>query len=520
MSDSRLEHCAGPERFSESVLWQLQQDYFVQKGIDAWRLHEVPNYIVSNPVFAGRYAEMVWAFLEDRIRLEGKLPAPVTICELGAGSGEFAFHFIRQLIQLCENAQQDIPATFRYVLTDFADSTLSFLKSHPRFRSWIGKGIMDVARFDVLKDTQMTLQVSGETIAPGCLKSPLVVIANYLFDSIPQDLVRLKNNKAEMGFVSVSFSQDSDAAARLKNCDISYSYHSVIEPVYSDPLSGGLFLEYKTVLKDSYLLFPEKGWQVIQKLEKLSVKGLLLLSADKGITRMDQLEGHPLPEIQSHGSISMPVNIHALTRFAEITGGISRLPEKENLDFNVFALVLGDQANKHASFEKAYKFCTGLKDPYDYYLNSKHLRLTANGLSLQEMVFAVIQSEYDANLFVYFLPNLLSNSGEYSDEEKKNLAQLIDKVWDAYYPLGEKLDLGYQLGCLLYSILEYQAALRYFHYSVSIYGAFTGIYYNMALCHELLGQKKQAIELLQKVLLSDPSNKTALEKLSQFGTAK
>ncbi len=518
--DSKSVHSGGPERFSESVLWQLQQDYFVQKGIDAWRLREVPNYIVSNPVFAGRYAEMVWAFLQDKVSLEGTLPAPITICELGAGSGEFAFHFIRRMIRLCENGQQDITAAFRYVLTDIADSTLSFLKSHPRFRSWIDKGILDVARFDVLQDTQLALQVSGETIGPGDLENPLVLIANYLFDSIPQDLIRLKNGSAEMGSVSVSFSHESDAAAQLKNCSITYSYQPVIEPIYSEPLSERLFQEYKTVLKDSYLLFPGKGWQVLQKLEQLSVKGLLLLSADKGITRMDQLEGHPLPEIQCHGSISMPVNIHALARLTEISGGVSLLPEKENFDFNVFALVLGDQAGKHTAFESAYNTVTGFADPYDYYLNSKHLRSIANSLSLKEMISTAIQSEYDVHLFVYFLPNLLSGSDQFSDVEKKNLALLIDKVWNAYYPLGEKLDLGYQLGCLLYSILEYEAALRYFQYSVGIYGAFTGIYYNMALCHELLGQKEQAIELLQKIMASDPSNKIAFEKLRQFGVSR
>ncbi len=51
--------------FSQSLIWQLQRDYFGEAGIDAWRSGEVPHYITSNPVEGKTYAELVLAFLRD-----------------------------------------------------------------------------------------------------------------------------------------------------------------------------------------------------------------------------------------------------------------------------------------------------------------------------------------------------------------------------------------------------------------------------------------------------------------------
>src|SRR5947209_9498405 len=102
--------------FSSSHIWQLQDAYFAGRGVEAWRQGEVPHYVTSNPTIANSYAEIVLGFRRDRQRLAAT-PGPLTIIELGAGSGRFAFHFLRRLEALC--AEADVPPTgFRYILTD------------------------------------------------------------------------------------------------------------------------------------------------------------------------------------------------------------------------------------------------------------------------------------------------------------------------------------------------------------------------------------------------------------------
>ena len=86
---------AKKQPFSESSLWELQQNYFAQRGVNAWRSGQVPHYVSSNPRLANSYAEIVIALWQDQQRLAfGTEPGePIYIVELGAGSGRFAFHF-------------------------------------------------------------------------------------------------------------------------------------------------------------------------------------------------------------------------------------------------------------------------------------------------------------------------------------------------------------------------------------------------------------------------------------------
>jgi SAM-dependent MidA family methyltransferase len=88
------------QSFSQSLLWEIQRHYFAARGADAWRSGEVPHYVTSNPVIADAYAEIVFAFRRDRQAL---FPGdePLYLCELGSGSGRFAFHFLKRLLRLC-----------------------------------------------------------------------------------------------------------------------------------------------------------------------------------------------------------------------------------------------------------------------------------------------------------------------------------------------------------------------------------------------------------------------------------
>jgi hypothetical protein len=180
----------GPQPFAQSMLWDLQRRYFAERGVDAWRQGEVPHYVTSNPRMADSYAQIVLAFLRDRQRLAGAdEPAaePLYICELGAGSGRFAFHFLTRLVRLCEQAGVPVGA-FRYVLTDQAQANVRFWREHARFQAFFAAGLLDVAEFDISQSGDIALQMGKVSIGPGSLARPLVVVANYVFDSIPQDL--------------------------------------------------------------------------------------------------------------------------------------------------------------------------------------------------------------------------------------------------------------------------------------------------------------------------------------------
>src|SRR5262249_21767180 len=192
--------------FSRSILWDLQRRYFADKGIEAWRSSEVPHYITNNTTVANSYAEIIFGFLRDQNRL-----APsddlLTICELGAGSGRLAFHLLGRLRPLLESASLP-PTSIRYVLTDAVALNLDFWRQHNSFQQYFADQTLDIALLDASQTDRLALRVSGQTITPGQLRRPIIVVANYLFDTIPQEMFYAHAGKCEQCLVTLSLDKD------------------------------------------------------------------------------------------------------------------------------------------------------------------------------------------------------------------------------------------------------------------------------------------------------------------------
>src|SRR5262245_28113728 len=111
----------GPKRLSQSLLWKLLRRYFEEAGIEAWRA--VPHHVTNSPALAHAHAQVFLGFLRDC--QSGSRPAsdrePVTVVELGAGSGRFAYLFLRAFSAMRRRSAA-ASRRFRYVLTDFTET--------------------------------------------------------------------------------------------------------------------------------------------------------------------------------------------------------------------------------------------------------------------------------------------------------------------------------------------------------------------------------------------------------------
>lgn len=508
---------------SRSVLWDLQHDYFAGRGVEAWREGEVPHYVTSNPTIANAYAEIVLAFWRDRARLAATAPdrEPLTICELGAGSGRFAFHFLMRLAQLA--ADVDVaPQSFRYVLTDVADANLDFWRRHPRFQPFFADGRLDVARFDVTAPGDLALQVGGGTIAPGSLAGPLVVIANYLFDSVPQDLFRLQGGRADRCLVSLAIDADPanlDAAELLAKLQVHYDYGPVREPSYGEPALQRLLAEYRDTLADTHLLFPAPALRCLQALAGFSQRGLLVLSADKGEHRLEALDGRTAPGLVRHGSVSLPVNYHAFARWCEQDGGRALTPASSHRSIDVVALLKLAGADDCLETRRAYGRHVQELGPDGFYSITKHARRYIPQMSAEDILAYLRLSRHDSHQLGRYLPRLMELAGELDAATRADLVAAIEAVWELYFPLGEDLDLANRIAALLYAIDDFARALVFYERSIAIYGRDTGTLYNMAACHHMLGDDGAAAPLLHAVLAHDPGNQDAAALLSRLAPA-
>jgi hypothetical protein len=482
--------------FARSLLWELQRRYFAARGVEAWRRGEVPHYVTSNPKIADSYAEIVFAFLGDRNRLAGAEEGgePLHICELGAGSGRFAFHFLSRLTRLCEQSGMP-PKSFLYVLTDQAESNLAFWRDHPRFQSFFASGLLETAVLDVLGAGDVVLRQSGRTITAGSLERPLAVIANYVFDSIPQDLFYIDGGECQECLVSLAVdappdtSPDTlDAGELLRRLRCHYDREPLAGPAYPEEWLSRILAGYRNAMNDTCLLFPAAGLRCLQRLAALSRRGLLLLSADKGSHRLAALQGAAAPVPVLHGSFSLSVNYHAIKMFCEHHGGLALFPEARHGSVDVNACLMVPDASEHGETRRAYRRHVEDFGPDDFYSITRHVSRTAGQMSAREALSYLRLACYDSHLTAFLLPVLTELVPELDRNERRGMRDALDRVWEIYFPLGEEPDLADGIARLLYAMGEYRRALVYFARSIEIYGEDTGTRANMAACRRMLGQ--------------------------------
>ncbi|HMA37215.1 MAG TPA: SAM-dependent methyltransferase, partial [Chloroflexia bacterium] len=249
------------QRLSRSRLWQWQRDFFTEQGIAAWRQGIVPHYITSNPFIAQAYARVVLGFLRDSLadtRRPLDLRRPVYVIELGGGSGRFAYHFLQKFLPLWQQSRlHAIPIT--YVLTDFAARTVAYWQAHPALQPFVAAGVLDFACYDLERDQHLTLLHSGVVLAPGTVANPLVVLANYFFDSLPQDAFCVGDGRLCESLVTLTSptpEPEPPGLGILERVRVIYRPQPAPAPYYDDPDLDAILQAYPAQVAATTWLFP------------------------------------------------------------------------------------------------------------------------------------------------------------------------------------------------------------------------------------------------------------------------
>src|ERR1700694_5714165 len=139
---------------SRSVIWELQRQFYVQRGLKAWTEDMVPQFITNNPFIAEIYARVVAGFLFDCVNLEGNGLSPqnpLHILELGAGPGKFSYLFLRHLTALLREKKMPIELV-RYCMTDCSENMIQSWRSNAYLAEFVELGILE---FEVLQADEM-----------------------------------------------------------------------------------------------------------------------------------------------------------------------------------------------------------------------------------------------------------------------------------------------------------------------------------------------------------------------------
>ncbi len=483
-------------------MWSLQRAFFERHGVGAWSRGIVPHYVTTNPFIARAYARMVAAYLQDRGTGD---PARehVHLVEIGGGSGRFAYLLLRQLLPLLGSRR------ITYVLTDFAESVVGALERHPQLAAYVRDGVLDFARYDTAEpDAPLRLRVSGREV-----DDVAVVIANYVFDSIPHDVFTREGGRLYEGHValcSTQFEPDPTDPAILARARFLHRLVPAGPRPYGDPELDALLDAWREGPAAS-LRFPVAALRVCRSFRARGGR-FLLLSGDKGDTR--DAGGAAAPTAFAvHGSVSVSVSYPRIVEWFRAAGGQAFVPPHQHGSIAVVAGVCGP--GPHPATARAWEEEVEGFGPDDYFSLKGAIDGAAEGTTLDALLAWLRLGRGDARALQACVPALRALAPTAAPRHREDLVRLVDAAWANYFHLGEPNDLAFELGGLLAELGEHDAALRYFERSAALHGEQPLTLCRMFLCLLQAGRTEEALAVARRVLAIAPEHEAvgALRRL-------
>ena len=503
------------KRFSESLLWQIQRNYFERQGIAAWRQGDVPHYITSNPYIAEAYARVVCAYWTDLLYGDpGKeqaaldLAQPVYIIELGSGPGRFAFHFLKQLSGMTSRSRL-AALKFKYIMTDLSQRNLDFWAAHPALKPFVEAGVLDFACFDAAQPAPLRLFNAGELLAVEALPNPAVVIANYFFDCIPQDVFYIKDGQLQEGRVSLTAPQaqvDLADPELISKVTVVYEHLPVESEIYTQPAYNRILSDYCRTLGDTSILFPIASLECMRFFMDKTGGRLLLLTGDKGVHWAEDLITWDEPQMVIHGGcFSMTHNYHAIAQYIQNQGGQVLNTSRRHPSLDIGAFLLGAAGLDYAHTRLAFEQSIEVFGPDDFFKLLQNIH-TLPAPNIDQIVAWMRLSRWDVNIMLNFFPQLMDLLPAVTETQKEELFWIIQRLQENYYDIGEGQRLAFHLGTLLCALRYYAEAIKLLEQSMAADGPDPRTLYNLSLSYFALRQDDAAYAYINQALEQNPES--------------
>jgi tetratricopeptide (TPR) repeat protein len=496
------------KQLSESMLWNLQKDFFANQGPEAWTKGIVPQYITTNPYIANLYAKTIFGYLRDYVtRTDIDKKSTIYIMELASGVGRFTYTFLKRFLHIIENSPFK-GLKIKYIVTDFSEKNIEYWQNHSFLKPYFDCGILDSATFDISKDDQLKLRSSGEILSKGNLKNPLILIANYTFDSLPQDTFYVNKGELFEGLITITSPEGKvnlEDKSILHGLDYYYTDNKINgNNYYEDDDFNDILLYYKNKLEDTSFSLPIMAMRCISRLKRLFNDDIILISADKGYKDVKSMLKNSHPFLSKHGCISMTVNFHSMEQYFKNIGGkaLHSIYDHENINMSLFLLT--NSSHNFVETTMAYNDIIESVGPDDFYILKKAVVPLSESLETKQILTFLRFTGWDARTFQEVYNILLERLETEEDFPVDELIIVMNKVWEHYFPIGEEGDLAYYIGSLFSYVGYDNDALRYFEYSHELYGDSAEIYYEIAVCFYNLEQIDKALEYIEKSLALDP----------------
>jgi len=506
------------------MAWTLLHRFYDEQGPEAWKQKIVPQGSTANCFTADTYAGVVAAFFRDLIA-EGNSKPPVVI-ELGGGSGRFAWQFLNRLFNYHFVDGEECPE-FTYLLTDVAQRNIDNWSKKQRFQPLMESGLLEFAELWIEADPVIKT-ADGDLKPSDFADRPVIIIANYLFDSIPSNMLRVRGKKIEQVSMSLISSNKNFMDEPIT------SFTTVTEQFESAPLTGEptdhvllneiiqKYADDAAADDDFHVVVPEIGFRFLEKFMERETP-MLLLCGGLAYAHPDDFDlGSPFIFDSYFAHYS---NFHIFAELFGKKGGASQFQRHRDTNFSCGAMTLPGKG-KWDSIDLAETRRTAKNslwdfNPYDAHELSEMIDESIDEASIRQVEAWVRFSKFDPAIAEACLPFLfyqIEQGEDYIDET--SLYEMYMESYRSYFPDGSPVSFDCGIAHLCMRLGLNAHALQLIKQSTEEFGPSAQRLFVHALVLMRLGDKENAHELAKKSLEIDSSYGPALRLIADKFTPK
>lgn len=445
----------------QSPLFARQAGAYEAMGMQAWSEGVVPWRATTCPLMAEVEAALILAFERD-VRSVGALAdgAPLTVIDVGAGQGRLGFHLASRL------ARSGVHA--RLVLTDVAAGNVAALRAQPQLAALHAQGLIDFAHLDALAPEPLG--------APGAT----VLLAHYLFDTLPHRAVRVTDEGAFEGLLDAS-----EAVWRWR-------YEPAARPAALDDRPPGTYL------------LPVGAADALAAWRECFPGPVLVLAAGKGVAPRGPDED---AQLARHGSVSAGVDFDALAAMSPAWH--HHAPRQPSDTFALHAFTAGAPLPR---FAEAWATRGAANEVLT--LLTRFEALLSGAPTPAELLALGEASHADPDLLAQLASRF--RDAALSQEDAHRLVSLVARAADQHFLFPQTLDVPFSLAITAHHLGALALAVPLYALSLKERGAHPSTLLNLALALKGLSRHDEAAAALEALLAGDPAHERALGLLAEW----
>lgn len=495
-------------RFSKSILWELQRDYFSSQGVNAW-VNQVPYYVTSNCFIANVYANIAIRLVQDCVKQNpNAAQQPFYVLEMGTGPGKFSYYVMRRMFELQKSlGLEEVPIV--YIMTDFTDSNVQYWETHPSLEPYLQQGKLDFAIFNLENTRELHLINANKTLSKGSCSNPIIAFANYIFDTVSDDAFHVEKGKIQEAVVRTACDPQNMRGKKpinLEMLDVGFDYHNLGDgPYYTDPHLNTVLMNYASLLTNTSFLIPIGGIVGVKALMEIANNQLLLISTDKGYTELFELDNLSDPRVVFHGSFSMMVNFHAIGEYFKQCGGdVMHQTPRRGIKTSVF--IAGRKFEDLPETWQAINHFVEDFGPADFFNFHEYIKANIETVDLKTLASHMNLNRWDPHIFRLAAKRINEDILNQEPAVLQAFIQGMPKIADNFYYMPNNVDTFFEIAVFFHTIHMYHEALPYYHKSIHYFGVQYSTHYNIALCHYFSGEPVEALRNFKEAQAMEPES--------------